>query len=1077
MKNSIKMKPLYRATLLFFFIAQLTIHAQTWVDKMQDSTQNFYSIQQEFNSYWQNKTYERGKGYKAFRRWEWFTEPRVYPSGDLKYGSKSKAFEEFQKYLVQNPTAAKKINSAYATSSTGNWTPMGPYGSPINGDAGRITFIRFMPGNFNTIFVGTGAGGLWVSTDGGTNWSTNTNSLTVLGCSDLAIDPTNTNIMYLATGDIDSGDTYATGILKSVDGGVTWNPTGLSWIVSNTRRIGRLLINYLNPNILFTATSQGIYRSNNAGTTWTLVKGGNFKDMEYRPGDTSTVYAVTGSDFYKSSTGGNTAASFVQVTNGIPTAGVRQVVSVTQADPNYVYILRSATDNSFGGLYRSVDSGTTFTLMSSTPNIFGWDPNGTDAGGQGWYDIACGVSPTDKNEITCGGVNSWKSYDGGASWNLNTHWYGGGAPYVHADLHAVEYGSGTTCYMGTDGGLAQTTDGGVSWTTINGQMDIAQVYRIGQSTTTANYVLSGHQDNGTNLLNGTTWKQVYGGDGADCFVDWSNNNTLVESYVNGDFNLSTNGGGSWSSIKSGITGTAAWVAPIIQSPQVANTYYCGYQQVFKTTNKGTSWVQMGTLSSSGQILFLTAAPSNSLVLYAATSGSIYKTINGGSTWSTISSTLPTSSAQITRMAVDNTDWNNLFVTFSGYSASNKVFSTTDGGSTWVNISTGLPNLPVNCIVYTNNSNDALYIGTDVGIYYRDGSMTSWTPFMTGLPNVVVNDFEIFYPTGKIRAGTYGRGIWQSDLFSNPSAIPVANFSTSFASACINTPFVFTDQSSGIPTTWSWTLTGASTSISSIKNPSITYTATGVYTVSLISTNTNGSSALYSNTINVTAPPILSVNSVTVCQVQSKALTASGAATYSWSTGSYAATIIVSPSATTVYTVTGFNGACNSASTATVSVGSYPIVPTISQNGNILMSSSVANNQWYLNGTLINGAAAQSYTVTQDGSYSVVVTAAYGCAKTSSTITVILTGVEDASYINTIQLSPNPMKDVIYVNSKLKEAKSINYFIYSVSGQLVKNGTINLNNRESISVSDIAAGIYEIKFNSNQANSSYKFIKE
>ncbi|MES2566045.1 MAG: T9SS type A sorting domain-containing protein [Bacteroidota bacterium] len=1072
------MKLFFRFLPFLLLIMQFTSHAQSWVNKMQDSSENFYTIQQDFNNYWQNRTYERGKGYKAFRRWEWFMEPRVYPSGDLKNGSRSKAFEEFNKYLAQNPSFKQKINSTMATASTGSWTPMGPFGSPINGDAGRITFIRFMPGNSNTIFVGTGAGGLWVSTDGGVNWATNTNSLTVLGCSDLAIDPINTNIMYLATGDIDAGDTYSIGILKSIDGGVTWNTTGLSsWLVSSSRRIGRLLINPLNSNILFAATSQGIYRTNNAGTTWAIVRSGNFKDMEYRPGDTSTVYAVTSSTFYKSVTGGNTSASFVQITNGLPTGGARQVISVTPADPNYVYILRSASDNSFGGVFRSVNSGAGFTLMSDFPNIFGWDSDGSDFGGQGWYDIACGVSPTDKDEIICGGVNSWKSYDGGANWSLNTHWYGGGAPYVHADLHAVEYANGNTCYLGTDGGIAVSTDNGANWTTINGQMDIAQSYRIGQSSTTANYVLSGHQDNGTNLLNGTTWKEVYGGDGADCFVDWSNNNTMVESYVNGDFNLSTNGGNSWSGITSGLTGSAAWVAPIIQSPHASSTYYCGYQQVFKSTNKGTAWTQMGTISGSGQILYLAAAPSNSLVLYAATETNLYKTVNGGSTWVTITSGLPVSSAVITRMTVDNTDHNNVFVSFSGYSATNKVFVTANGGSNWTNISTGLPNLPVNCVIYSNNSNDAIYAGTDVGVYYKDGSMSTWMPFMTGLPNVIVNDFEIFYPTGKIRAGTYGRGVWQSDLYSDPNSAPVANYSTVFSSACINIPLALTDQSSGTPTAWSWTLTGASTPTASVKNPSVTYTATGVYTISLVSTNANGSSVVYSNTINVTSPPILSVTSVTACQVQSKALTASGASSYSWSTGSVAATIIASPSVTTVYTVTGYSGACSVSATATISVGSFPPIPTISQNGNILMSSSATNNQWYLNGSPISGATAQTYTFTQDGSYSVVVTSMYGCSRTSTSISVVMTNVADAASINTILISPNPVKDMIYINSSIKEAKVINFTIYSVTGQVIKNGTINLNNKEGISVSDIAAGVYEIKFNSNESSSTYKFVKE
>lgn len=1062
---------------LFFLFTQFTLQSQQWVDKMQDTTQNFYSIQQEFNAYWQNKPYERGKGYKAFRRWEWFTGPRVYPSGNLKYASRSKAMEEFQNYLTQNPLIAKKIKSKISSSTSGNWTPLGPYGSPINGDAGRITFIRFMPNNPNTIFVGTGAGGMWTSTDGGGTWTTSTDALEVLGCSDLAINPLNTNIMYLATGDNDAGDTYSTGILKSIDGGLTWNTTGLNWPVINARRVGRLLINPLNPNILFAATSVGIYRTNNAGLSWAMVKSGNFKDMEYRPNDTSIVYAVTQTTFFKTTTGGNTSASFVQVTSGLPSNGARQVISVTPADPNYVYILRSASDNSFGGLFRSVNSGASFTLMSSSPNIFGWSSNGTDTGGQGWYDLALGVSPIDKNELICGGVNSWKSYDGGANWFLNTHWYGNGAPYVHADLHAVEYLNGTTCYLGTDGGVALTVDGSSSWVTINGQMNIAQVYRIGQSTSNPDYILSGHQDNGTNLLNGTTWKEVYGGDGADCFVDWSNNNTLVESYVNGDFNRSTNGGNNWTSISTGLTGSAAWVAPIIQSPHDANTYYCGYEQVFVSSDQGTSWVQMGTLTSNSSILFLAAAPSNSLVLYAATNGTLFKTIDGGANWINITSGLPSGSAQISRVAVDNTDENNVFVSFSGYSAGNKVFVTTDGGTNWTNMSNGLPNLPVNCVIYSNNTNDALYIGTDVGVYYIDGSMTSWTPFMTGLPNVIVNDFEIYYPTGKIRAGTYGRGVWESDLFSNPLLVPVPNFSTSPTSACINVPITITDLSSGTPTAWSWTLTGSSTPTSSINNPVVTYSAAGVYTISLIATNGNGSSSEFSKTINVTLPPTLSVNSPTVCQVQPKPLTVSGANTYSWSTGSSASVIVVTPSATTVYTVTGFTGACVSVATATVFVGSYPPTPTITANGNVLISSSSTNNQWYFSNAIINGATAQTYTITQSGNYKVVVSSQYGCSTTSDSLAVAFDGIEEIAFINTINLSPNPVKDMIYINCALKEPKTVNYSIYTVSGQLVKNGSISLNSKESISVNDLSAGVYEIKFNIKQSNSSYKFIKE
>ena len=1064
------------------FLISMTINAQNWVDKFQDVNENFYSIQSEFNSHWSSKSYERGKGYKQFKRWEWMAEPRVYPSGDLKYASRAKAYEEFQNYLLANPTAVAKISSVSSTS--GNWSAIGPFGSPVGGDAGRITFIRFMPGLPSTVFAGTGAGGLWVSTNSGTSWTTNTNSLSVLGCSDLAINPLNTSIMYLAMGDIDASDTKSTGVLKSINGGLTWSTTGLTFSVSLGRTIGRLLINPLNPNVVLAATSAGIYRTNNAGVTWNVVKTGSYKDIEYKTtvGDTTNVFAVTASTFVRSVNGGNT---FTTTASGLPTTGVnRMALSVTAADPNYIYILCSkSSDNGFGGVYRSVDGGVIFTLMSSTPNIFDWSTSGSGAGGQGWYDIACGVSPTNKNEIICGGVNSWKSINGGSTWTLNSHWTGGGGkPYVHADLHVVEYVNGTTCYMGHDGGVSKTTNSGVAWTTINGTMNIAQSYKIGQSAQagTPNYVISGHQDNGTNLWNGGVWTEVYGGDGADCFVDWSTNATLVESYVQGDFNRSTNSGGSWTAITSGITGTAAWVAPIIQDPNNANIFYGGYQQVFKSLNKGTAWTQMGTIAGSGDILSIAAAPSSTATLYASRSTNIYKTTNSGTTWASITTGLPTSLAQITNIAVDNLDATNVFVTFSGYSAGNKVFVTTNGGSTWANISAGLPNLPVNCIIYTKNLNDAIYVGTDVGVYFKDGSMTSFIPFMTNLPNVIVTDFEIHYATNKLRAGTYGRGVWESDLYSNPLAPPNASFSTAFTSACVGIPFVLSDQSSGTPTAWTWTLTGGSPAISSVKNPTVTYSSAGVYTVSFVSANINGNSTIYTNTILVSSPPVLVLTTATVCSGMPATISASGATSYLWSGGGgTSASILVTPSVTSVFTCTGYVGACSSVKSTTVIVGSYPTAPTITQSGQVLTSSAATGNQWYLNGSIIVGATGQTYTVTADGYYSVWVTTLLGCQASSSSYQVLLSSLNELLIYNAIVLGPNPAKNYILLTVPAElVAAPVSIKCIDVAGKIVIEKQLVFNSTsEKINIENLAIGIYVVEFKTNTIDKKFKFVKE
>ncbi|MBP8067530.1 MAG: T9SS type A sorting domain-containing protein, partial [Pedobacter sp.] len=310
----------------------------------------------------------------------------------------------------------------------------------------------------------------------------------------------------------------------------------------------------------------------------------------------------------------------------------------------------------------------------------------------------------------------------------------------------------------------------------------------------------------------------------------------------------------------------------------------------------------------------------------------------------------------------------------------------------------------------------------------------------------------------------------------PLAVPVANFSTSFSSACVNVPFVLADQSSNMPSTWSWTLTGGSPALSSVKNPTVTFSSAGIYTVSLISTNGNGPSNVYTTTISVTTAPTISLSATSACNGQPANLTANGAFSYVWSNSDIGSNISVYPPTTSVYTCTGSVGACSSTQTINVNVGTVA-TPTITQTGLVLTSSASSGNQWYLNGAMIAGENAQTYTVTQNGFYSVWVTSPIGCQSSSSSVQVSITGFENLIVVNSISISPNPAKDILFINSSSIDAKKGNYTIYSVKGQLVKSGDIILNNKESISLSDLAAGIYEIQFQINQSKSSYKFIKE
>ncbi|MEN9638974.1 MAG: hypothetical protein RLZZ262_842, partial [Bacteroidota bacterium] len=368
---------------------------------MRDPNYSFYEIQAKFNEYWAGRPVERGKGFKAFKRWENFMIPRVnpqtgaWPAPDAVW----QAMQDSPQMFQQNQEMP------------GNWSYIGNTSVPTGGGgAGRLNSVRALPGSTTTWFVCAPGGGLWKTTNSGTSWSiVGTDFLGSIGCSDVAIDPTNTNIMYLATGDGDAGDTYALGVLKTTDGGVTWNTTGLNWNVTQTRTTNRILIHPTNTQIVIVATSNGIWRTTNGGTNWTQEATGDIKDLIFKPGDPSTVYACT-DQFMRSTDTGDT---WTTITTGLPTAAAAQRMALAVSDANaaYVYVLASGGDSGFLGLYRSTDSGLNFTTRSTTPNLMGWSTNGSDAGGQGWYDLRVVADPSNAETIYTGGVNVWKSTD------------------------------------------------------------------------------------------------------------------------------------------------------------------------------------------------------------------------------------------------------------------------------------------------------------------------------------------------------------------------------------------------------------------------------------------------------------------------------------------------------------------------------------------------------------------------------------------------------------------------------------------------------------------------------------------
>ncbi|MBN2669564.1 MAG: PKD domain-containing protein, partial [Bacteroidales bacterium] len=394
------------------------------------------------------------------------------------------------------------------------------------------------------------------------------------------------------------------------------------------------------------------------------------------------------------------------------------------------------------------------------------------------------------------------------------------------------------------------TSDGFSWDNISNGIINSQMYKLSVSQTESNSTITGLQDNGTKLLyTDGNWYDVKGGDGMECLIDYSDYNVQYGTYVYGQITRTIDGwSGDYTDIEPSGAGDGAWVTPYIIHPSTPTTLYAGYSDVWKTTNRGNSWTQISNINSSDKIRSMAISASNPQVLYVADRTHIWKTTNEGTSWTDVTNNLPSSS--ITYIAIKNDDPNTVWVTLGSYNA-DAIYLSTNGGSSWSNISTGIPNIPTNCIIQNtqNTGETELYAGTDFGVYLKRGN-NNWELFNTGMPKVVVGELDIYYDANpnnsKLRAATYGRGLWESDLYSAASTTPpVADFSADQTSICSGENINFTDLSSNTPTSWTWSIT-PSTGVTytggtdaNSQNPVITFAQAGTYTVALSATNGAG----------------------------------------------------------------------------------------------------------------------------------------------------------------------------------------------------------------------------------------------
>ena len=988
------------ATVIAVAMLASTSSAQTTYEEVRDELAKVYT-----------KTNEDGtKAYsKQFERWKWFWQARLTPDGH---------FPTAQHYLdeMRYVNALKKETDVQAIP---RWEELGPVApdlpsqSSVWSGIGRVNTMAISPLNKDHLFLGSAQGGLWQSTDNGSNWSQiDIPGYPVFGLSDIAIAPSKPNTMYIATGDADatfpgklnSFPGFSYGVLKSTDNGVTWAPTSLITSPDQNTVITRLWVNPTDDRVIIAATYAGINKSTDGGENWNLVSPLiPFRDLISHPVNANILYAATfarlgGASMYRSTDGGETWVVMQSFSSGN-----RIRIAVTEANPQMVGIVVSRADNNgLEGVYRSLNEGQSFTNLNVPQNLLGWSRNGTDhsRGGQGFYDLAMEISPTNASMWFIGGINIWRSLNAGDSWVLSAQWTGSGAPWVHADQHSFQYHKTTgTMYACHDGGIARTTNNGVAWRDISKGLKIQQYYDLAVSNTETNLTLAGAQDNGTaRTTNGANFFHVLGGDGMRPAIDAKNSSIVYASQPFGTFHNSTNGGSNWRVMStSGQRGEpgGAWVAPIDVDPQRQGTVYIGYTNVYKSTNNGGTWAQISNFPPVEALRHLAVAPSNPNYIYAAFDRDVYYTSNGGSSWQQQSGI----SEYVQDIEVHPDNPKHIWVAFGGFSSGSKVFEIIDGDVTNIT-GTGLPNVPANALAFQKGVLNRLYLGTDVGVFYSDENDRSWSIYGANNPVSIVSGMKLVPSTGKLRISTYGRGVWQVDAVQCVAAVPSVSVDGDPVT-CTGDTIVLTASDGYDVYSWSNGESGQQIKL-------FAFSQTGDYSVSV----QDGDGC------RSTSAPV----SITIHRIP------------------------VRPN---------------------ISLRGPDTLRSSAIGGVTLF-------QWFVDGEKIDGATDREHVATKTGSYTVVASNEEGCTTESREFEFVASSVDEDAQLAKITVSPNPVSDILNVAVPYAGQWSVRLIdiqgIHHKSIQFIGEESI------AIDMAGLASGVYVVQAIQGDASWSSRIVK-
>ena len=774
------MKKNYTLILYFFCIlgfSQKDNYKQASVKADGNYFEIVEQMRQQFATKRSSNTFNKSdvKAEKQFERWAFYWRDRV----DTKGNFPSPLTGWYNAGLLnENGSPNFQAINSRSSQSLQPWTNIGPQtipdpnGYPNYPQMGRLTnFKRFnnTPASANVLFISAPNGGVWKSTDNGNTWQPKLDFISGIGVTDInsaSSDANSPGTIYVSTGDYDGDHIKSIGVLKSTDFGETFQATGLTFSLADRESTSNLIV--INDNTVVLGTNQNIKKTTNGGTTWTNVFTHPYPDAQlgkfHRNGSNIMCSDSWGGLFFSSNNG--------------------DTWSTIKSEGSSFERHAVTSDLSTGIFYVQAKSGqiSTYNPSATSPTLATLGNSTTNYNPQGTYNQALVVKD---GLIISGGVDAINSDNNGGVWytTLNNAWQDNSSAgsYGHADIHEMGYlDSGYSFWAVNDGGLIYFNYPTKSEEkpTVEYKSDgvlITQLYSVAISPQSENHLITGNQDNdgySLEMKDGSLkWVAALAGDGTCTAIDYNNSNIRYLGAQNGalirtDTGFANNYDGDVD-LSTPTTG-APFVWTLKMNSTTPTTLYGGFAEVYKSTNKGNTWTNLN--SGAGQIEYIETF-GNNLFVIGVNGGR--KSLNDGGAWSNLVE--PEASARMNSVSFNQTNPNIVYATVRGYVSGSKVFKSTDGGSTWTNISAGLPNILMKQVVLKQNqTEEILFLGTELGVYFKKGN-NNWEPLGQGLPNVIINDIEINYTVDKLIAGTYGRGLWEINI--NNSTLGVDEIET------------------------------------------------------------------------------------------------------------------------------------------------------------------------------------------------------------------------------------------------------------------------------------------------------------